>query len=176
MIRQRDPNKLRRDPGRVRGQSMVEFALALPLFLFMLFGLIDMGRFVYMHSSLSQAAREAARLVSVEASWIGNTDPSCNRPGGPVCPTDIAALRAHALAAANRMMTPSGSIPTATLYLSCDASTPPSGTWTAQTCDAQSTGSLASVRVVFGFQPITPVINQMFPSVSSEASATMVIN
>jgi hypothetical protein len=165
-----------------RGQTLVEFGLILPLFLFIIFGLVDIGRFVYMHSTLSQATREAARLVSVEAYWVGRGvpgptyDPSCNQPGGPVCPADIAELRAHALAAANRMMTPFGTIPASTLYLSCDATTPPSGVWTTQTCNSRTTTSTTSARVVFGFQPITPVISQMFPSVSSEASATMDIN
>ena len=58
---------------RRRGQSLVEFALVLPIFLLVLFGLIDVGRYVYMNTMLSQAAREGARVASVEASWIGST-------------------------------------------------------------------------------------------------------
>ena len=45
---------------RSRGQSLVEFALVIPIFLLLLFGLIDGGRLVYQHSVLSQAAREGA--------------------------------------------------------------------------------------------------------------------
>ena len=47
----------------IQGQArrLVEFALVLPVFLLMLFGLIDVGRYVYMNSVLSQAAREGAR-------------------------------------------------------------------------------------------------------------------
>ncbi len=44
------------------GQTLVEFALVLPVFLVVLFGLLDVGRYVYMNSVLSQAAREGARL------------------------------------------------------------------------------------------------------------------
>ena len=44
---------------RSGGQSLVEFALVFPVFLLLIFGLIDMGRFAYMNSTLSQAAREA---------------------------------------------------------------------------------------------------------------------
>ena len=40
-----------------RGQTLVEFAFVLPIFLLILFGLIDMGGYVYMNSVLSQAAR-----------------------------------------------------------------------------------------------------------------------
>jgi hypothetical protein len=173
-LRARDAGVLRR--RHRRGQSLVEFALVLPIFLFMLFGLIDLGRFVYMHTTLSQAARESARLVTVEAYWVGSADPSCGQVGGPVCPADVAGLRANALAAANRMMAPFGSIPATNLYLSCDATTAPSGAWTTQSCNSRTANSLASVRVVLSIQPITPVISQMFPTITSEASATMVIN
>ena len=55
------------------GQALVEFALVIPIFLLLLFGLIDGGRYVYMSNVLSQAAREAARVGAAEASWIGAT-------------------------------------------------------------------------------------------------------
>ena len=68
------------------GQSLVEFALVLPVFLLMMFGLIDVGRFVYLSSTLSQAAREGARLGSVEASYRGSTDPACGTTEVPCAP------------------------------------------------------------------------------------------
>ena len=159
-----------------RGQALVEFALVIPIFLLLIFGLLDMGRFVYMHSTLSQAAREGARLGAVEAYWIGSGDASCNTSGGPVCPANLAALRTDILTAANRMMTPFGPITAAKLYTSCDATTAPTGNWTSQTCTTNSAGRLISVRVEFTIQPMTPIINQFFPSITSTASATMVIN
>ncbi len=166
----------RRGGRRVRGQTLVEFAFVLPIFLFMLFGLIDLGRYVYMHSTLSQAAREAARVASVEAYWVGSADPSCNQPGGPVCPATVAALRADALTAANRMLTPFGPITAAQLFLRCDASSPPTGGWTDQTCSSRASGSLASVRVTLSITPITPLIDRLFPSMTSTAAATMVVD
>jgi hypothetical protein len=45
---------------------MAEFALVLPIFLLLLFGIIDGGRVVYSNNSLSQAAREGARWGSVQ--------------------------------------------------------------------------------------------------------------
>ena len=113
-----------------RGQGLVEFALVIPLFLLLIFGLIDVGRLVYMDSVLSQAAREGARTASVEASWIGSSDPSCNTTDGPVCPADIAALQAHVTTAVNRMVAPFASIPSAHVYISCVATSPPTGAWT----------------------------------------------
>jgi hypothetical protein len=61
---------IRRGDARTRGQSMVEFALALPIFLLVIFGLIDLGRAVYVSNSLAEAARDGARYGSVQArSW-----------------------------------------------------------------------------------------------------------
>ncbi len=161
-----------------RGQSLVEFALVLPLFLLLVFGLIDMGRFVYLNSTLSQAAREATRVASVEASWVGKSPPAypnCNFAGGPVCPLNVPVLREHVLAAANRMMAPFGSIVDADLYTSCDATTAPTPV-TTYTCDSRATDSLVSVRVVLVFRPITPVVSSIFSSITTSGSATMVIN
>ena len=157
-----------------RGQTLVEFALVLPVFLLLLFGLVDMGRYVYLNSTLSQAAREAARVAAVEASWIGSSDPSCGTPGGPVCPANLTALRNDIRAGANRMMAPFGSIADADLYTSC--STAPPNPVTTKTCADGAINRYASVRVVLVFRPITPVVSSMFSSISTQASATMVIN
>jgi Flp pilus assembly protein TadG len=159
---------------RSRGQSLVEFALVLPIFFLMLFGLIDMGRYVYLNSTLSQAAREAARVAAVEASWIGSTDPSCGTAGGPVCPANQAALRADMLAGANRMMAPFGSIALTDLYTSCGTTAP--APVVSQTCADGAINRYASVRVVMVFRPITPVVSSMYASITTQASATMVIN
>lgn len=52
--------------NRERGQALVEFALILPLFLLILFGLFDVGRAIYAFNTINQAAREAARLAIVD--------------------------------------------------------------------------------------------------------------
>lgn len=44
-----------------RGQSMVEFALALPIFLLVVFGIMEFGRLLLVYSSVFSASREAAR-------------------------------------------------------------------------------------------------------------------
>jgi hypothetical protein len=154
----------------------MEFALVLPVFMLGLFGLIDGGRFVFLNSTLSQAAREGARLASVEASWIGSSDPACGMTGGPVCPATVDVLKTHIAAAVNRMTGPFGTIEAANVYVSCDATTPPSGSWTTKTCATRASGSLISVRVVYTFQPITPVMGQILGSVTLSGAATMAVN
>ena len=166
-----------RTTSRPRGQSLVEFALVLPLFLLLLFGLVDGGRLVYHHSVLSQAAREGARLASVEASWIGSTDAGCGSTNGPTCPASATAMKTDIVTAANRMITPFSSVTSAVVFVRCDASGgTPTGNWTGSTCSSNASGNVASVRVTGTFRPITPVISQLIGNVAMSASTSMVIN
>jgi Flp pilus assembly protein TadG len=50
----------------LRGQSMVEFGLVLPIFLLLIFGIIDLGRGVYAYNTIQNAAREATRVAIVD--------------------------------------------------------------------------------------------------------------
>ena len=111
------------------GQALVEFALVFPIFMLMLFGLIDVGRLVYTNSAVSQAAREGARLAAAEVAWVGlpATTPGCvvdpsgidaSDPGAHVCPPSTAALEANVLEAVNRMTV--GMDQVTTVYLSCN--------------------------------------------------------
>jgi Flp pilus assembly protein TadG len=162
---------------------MVEFALVIPIFILMLFGLVDMGRLVHANSALSQAAREGARTAAVQAYWVGETGTDCG-PGGPTCPADEAAFRANVLAAANGMMVAVGTIADSQLHLSCTSATAPapSGAWTSPPngCSSQnvrqSAGARVSVRVAMDFQPITPIIGQLIGILSLSGSVTMSIN
>jgi Flp pilus assembly protein TadG len=58
--------RIRRSGPRSRGQALVEFALVFPIFMLVLFGIIDVGRYVYVSNSLNEASREGARYGSVE--------------------------------------------------------------------------------------------------------------
>lgn len=48
-----------------KGQALVEFALVIPLFLLLLVGLFDLGRAVFAYNTLTNAAREGARIAIV---------------------------------------------------------------------------------------------------------------
>ena len=48
------------------GQTLVEFALVIPLFALLCMALLDFGRVVYAQNTIAQAAREASRLGVVE--------------------------------------------------------------------------------------------------------------
>lgn len=51
-----------------RGQALVEFALLIPIFLLIVVALFDFGRAVFAYNSVTNAAREGARLAIVNQS------------------------------------------------------------------------------------------------------------
>ena len=51
--------------ARERGQALVEFSLAVVIFLVLMMAIVDLGRGIYMFNGVSQAAREIARVASV---------------------------------------------------------------------------------------------------------------
>ena len=59
------PHLSRRRRDRTRGQALVEFALVLIPFLYLLMGVTDLGRGIYTNNAVAQAAREIARVTSV---------------------------------------------------------------------------------------------------------------
>jgi Flp pilus assembly protein TadG len=70
-------NKLLRSPQR--GQSLVEFAMIIPIFLLLAVVIFDLGRGVYYYSTIHNAAREGARYGSVnKEDWSGMRDTARN--------------------------------------------------------------------------------------------------
>jgi Flp pilus assembly protein TadG len=54
---------------RSAAQSLVEFAVVVPVFLLLLFALIDFSRLLFTYVSLSNATREMARTAAVTTGW-----------------------------------------------------------------------------------------------------------
>jgi Flp pilus assembly protein TadG len=95
--------RLRRPGDRSRGQSLVEFAVVLPVFLLILAAVIDFGMGLYSQMTVINAAREGARLgvvlpgdtaaiqARVDAMTGGldstqlNVTISCKNPSGGSC-------------------------------------------------------------------------------------------
>jgi len=70
---------MRRHRTEPRGQSLVELALTLPVFLLLLISVFDLGHVVWANNAISTAARESARFAIVNG---GNTNSTC--PQGPL--------------------------------------------------------------------------------------------
>lgn len=75
--------------GRQPGQSLVEFAIVAPIFFLVLFGIIDVGRYVYVTTAFNQAAREGARFGSVEQ-WFYSCPASASPKTRVVCSQEVA--------------------------------------------------------------------------------------
>jgi len=80
-----------------RGQSLVEFALVLPLLLVLFLGIADFGRVFSAGIIIEAAARDAAEIVANDARMVELKDPACDA----TCRVPIySALRARGAQAA----------------------------------------------------------------------------
>ena len=64
---------------RNRGQGLVEFALILPIFLLLLFGMVEFGRAYMTKNILTGAAREAARQAVVQTDNVASLNVATSR-------------------------------------------------------------------------------------------------
>ena len=73
---------------RSKGQSLVEFALVMPLLMLILIGIIEFGFMFSGYLSLTNASREAARVISLGGTYIydetryPNVVNGCNQVSG----------------------------------------------------------------------------------------------
>jgi len=157
-VRRHVVGRLRLAPAH-RGQALVEFALVAPFFFFMLFAIIDFGRYVYYVQILNNAAREGARYAIV------NGDASFT-PVGPN--PDNAQVEA---VVKNYAVGVIGNGATFTIH-SC---------WKLKT-DCPDPAKLASnhrgqpvsVWVTYDFHPIIPLVP--IPGITITGESTLVIN
>jgi Flp pilus assembly protein TadG len=137
---------MRRRPDREAGQTLVEFSLAITVFMLLLMGIIDLGRLVYQYSGVSEAARALARETSVHP---GST------LGGSAETTAV--LGTH------QLLLPIGS----TTYTCVDIA----GTAVAGACDA---GNWVRVTVASPFTPATPLATILGPVVLTSAASAKI--
>ena len=64
-------NRLR-SRRRDRGQALVEFSLAIMVFLVLMMAVFDFGRAIYQYNGVAQAAREIARVTATHAGGTGS--------------------------------------------------------------------------------------------------------
>ena len=48
-----------------KGQALIELALVLPIFFVLVFGIVDIGRYIYMSHAVVEAAYEGARVAGI---------------------------------------------------------------------------------------------------------------
>ena len=61
---------------KLPGQSFIEFALVLPIFLLLIMGLFDIGRAIFYYAILNTAVREGTRFAIVQPNCSYKSNPS----------------------------------------------------------------------------------------------------
>lgn len=75
------PTQTARRPAPREGQAMIEFALSFTLVLMLIFGIFELGRTIWSYTTVSYAARQAARYAIVRSD-LG--DPSITLSPDPI--------------------------------------------------------------------------------------------
>ena len=141
---------------RRRGQALVEFALVIPIFLLIVFGIIDAGRLIFTYNTVSNAARNAARVAIVNQSTTGTNTCDTTSPtawsvgcgvssgvGVAIAPTDVVVTY--------RNPTDTGA------------------------CTPASIGCIAVVTVTGKWQAMTPIIGQIIGPTSVSSTSKIPI-
>lgn len=126
-----------------RGQTLAEFAIAFPVFLLLLFGLVDVGRAVYAYSGITNAAREGARLAIVNQ--------------------DAASVQARAANQATAV-----SVTTTIQFRQPGPNAEPSSN---ASCSTLGIGCIAIVRVDTAWSALTPVIGSLLGPITMRAES-----
>jgi len=135
--------RLIRRRDHARGQTLVEFALIVPLFILMMMGIFDVGRAIYVYSTINNAAHEAVRLAIVDQ--------------------DTADVRAKAATHAVGVGVASGDV--TVRWLSSDYTD-------VAPCNATPRyGCAVEVAVAYDFNAATPLISNLLGTLSLEGVA-----
>lgn len=155
-----------RNRHRSRGQALVEFAFVAPIFLLILYSIIEFGRFVYTVQILNNAAREGARYAIVHGSQSLN--PS-GPPEGGTTSFDIPGdnvkqvVRDFAIGVVGSAIT----FPVTADCVNGETSGP---CWTPN----NARGSTVTVTVRAPFVPLIPIVP--LPTITIDGASTLVIN
>lgn len=145
----------RRSKRAQGGQAIAETALVLPVLILLLLGLFDFGRAVYAYNTVSNAARDGARVAIVNQ----QTDPN----GVPLAAIE-AANQATALD-----LDPADPNEVRVRYLTPDLAAACPASWPSWQ------GCVAEVRVQYEWRAITPVVGTILGPIVLSSTTRMTI-
>ena len=139
-----------------RGQALVEFAIIVPIFMLLLFALLDFGRVIYAQQTITQDAREGARVGMVAALDSPITTSSYQKI------RDAALKMTPGVALANANITGATGACTATVADSVSAGTCffPDGV----TCSDPTNPPRVVVKISVSVQLLTPIVSNVVGS------------
>ncbi len=147
------------------GQGLVEFALVFPMITFLIFAVIDIGRAVYAYNTITNAARQGARVAAVNQVTTSNTTCQESKPvEDPLNPEwSIKACAASAgvgLGITTSAVTVGYSVPSGST-ISCSPTL--------------NVGCLATVTVTYAWSPITPIAGTLIGAITMSSTSQIPI-
>lgn len=121
---------------RGRGQALAEFALVVPIFLLIMVSIFDLGRAVFAYNTLTNAAREGARMAIVNQ--------------------DKPSIITHAKQNSAMVELDDPSVTVDFYQIASDGSPD-----TSRQCSPAAVGCLAVVSFQATYRPITPIIGNI---------------
>jgi Flp pilus assembly protein TadG len=146
------------------GQSLAEFALVFPIMIFVLVAFVEMGRAVHAYTTITNAARQGAR-VAVVNQIVYATECDTSRPIEDPADAHWSVIGCAVTAGATLGLDTSD--------VSLSFASPPD---TALSCSPTlRVGCLASVTVDYQFTPITPLVSSIIGPISMSSTSEMPI-
>jgi Flp pilus assembly protein TadG len=142
--------------NRSKGQSMVEFAMILPLFVLFIIGIFDLGRAFFAYIAITNAAREGTRVASF---WPGK-----------ITTNDITIAVNNELASSP---TVNASNPHSIL-VECSSTPPPTTNYYNANPDLSNCISMNPIRVTVTYQ-FQFILNFFLPTINLRRSAEMLL-
>jgi Flp pilus assembly protein TadG len=141
--------------SRPAGQTLVEFSLALPVIILLFLGLFDFGRAIFAFNTVSNAARDGARVAIVDQRSTAGVSNAAQAAadqaiGLGLDPSDANAVRVQYLDPDNP----------------ADPCDPDWGEWA---------GCIAEVRVQYVFNAATPVIGNIIGPITVGSTSQLPI-
>jgi len=153
-------------PSRSRGQALVEFALVVPFFFLLLFGIIEAGRFIFYYESLSHATREGARYAIVNGANTLGCPSGPAAPGTSGCDTAGNNVVSRVRQAARGVPSTGISVDRCWWYTACNNGTHGDGD--------NARGAMVTVAASYTYSTLLPLVP--LPPITVTAESTLVIN
>jgi Flp pilus assembly protein TadG len=150
---------------RARGQALVEFAFVFPVIVLLAFGFIDVGRAVFGYNTLTNAARQAARVAAVN-----QIDPAVG-PWNCLANTPVQSAASPSWTFRGCAVTAGAAVGVTDADVSVSYAAPP-GT-TIQCTSSLTVGCIVAVTVTSDFVPITPIAGSIIGPISMSATSDM---
>lgn len=150
--------------NREKAQTMVEFALVFPIVLLITYGIIEFGRMIFIYTSVTSAAREAARYGAATGEVPGVTPET---PYYAYCAGIVAAAQRAAILT---------TITVDEIWYDHGPGTTPHVSNTCVLPFQIKFGDRIGVHVVALFKPIIPIVGVGNASFTAQNARTILVN